>query len=95
MSPKKFLQFLSLDHAKGLLRQSASVAEAAYETGFSGTGRLHDLFVTLEAMTPGEYRHGGAALAISYSLGKARLGNTWWLLRPRASASLCLLMMKN
>jgi AraC family transcriptional regulator of adaptative response/methylated-DNA-[protein]-cysteine methyltransferase len=74
MSPKKFLQFLSLDHAKGLLRQSASVAEAAYETGFSGTGRLHDLFVTLEAMTPGEYRHGGAALAISYSLGESTFG---------------------
>ena len=64
VSPKKFLQYLSLDHAKGLLRQQVSVAEAAHETGLSGTGRLHDLFVTLEAMTPAEYRHGGAALTI-------------------------------
>jgi AraC family transcriptional regulator of adaptative response/methylated-DNA-[protein]-cysteine methyltransferase len=74
VSPKKFLQFLSLDHAKSLLRQQASVADAAYETGLSGTGRLHDLFVSLEAMTPGEYRHGGAALAISYSLGESPFG---------------------
>jgi AraC family transcriptional regulator of adaptative response/methylated-DNA-[protein]-cysteine methyltransferase len=74
VSPKKFLQFLSLDHAKQLLRQHASVAEAADETGLSGTGRLHDLFVTLEAMTPGDYRHGGAALAIAYSFGESPFG---------------------
>ncbi len=74
VSPKKFLQYLSLDHAKGLLRQQVSVAEAAYATGLSGTGRLHDLFVTLEAMTPGEYRHGGAALAIRYSFGESPFG---------------------
>ena len=74
VSPKKFLQFLSLGHAKQLLRQQASVADAAHATGLSGTGRLHDLFVTLEAMTPGEYRHGGAALAISYSFGESAFG---------------------
>ena len=74
VSPKKFLQYLSLNHAKSLLRQQASVAEAAHATGLSGTGRLHDLFVTLAAMTPGEYRHGGAALAISYSLGESAFG---------------------
>jgi AraC family transcriptional regulator, regulatory protein of adaptative response / methylated-DNA-[protein]-cysteine methyltransferase len=74
VSPKKFLQYLSLDHAKSLLRQQVSVAEAAHETGLSGTGRLHDLFVTLEAMTPGEYRHGGAALALSYSFGDSPFG---------------------
>ncbi|MFD2717627.1 bifunctional transcriptional activator/DNA repair enzyme AdaA [Hymenobacter monticola] len=74
VSPKKFLQYLSLDHAKQLLRQQASVAEAAYEAGLSGTSRLHDLFVTLEAMTPGEYRHGGAALAIRYSFGESPFG---------------------
>jgi len=74
VSPKKFLQYLSLNHAKRLLQQSASVAEAADETGLSGTGRLHDLFVTLEAMTPGEYRQGGAALTIHYSLGESPFG---------------------
>jgi AraC family transcriptional regulator of adaptative response/methylated-DNA-[protein]-cysteine methyltransferase len=74
VSPKKILQYLSLDHAKRMLRRQISVAEAAYETGLSGTGRLHDLFVTLEAMTPGEYRHGGAALAIQYSFGDSPFG---------------------
>lgn len=75
VSPKKFLQYLSLGHAKQLLRQQASVADAAHETGLSGTGRLHDLFVTLEAMTPGEYRQGGAALAIAYSFGESLFGS--------------------
>jgi len=75
VSPKKFLQYLSLDRAKHLLRQHASVAEAADEAGLSGTGRLHDLFVTLEAMTPGEYRHGGAALTIAYSFGESPFGS--------------------
>ncbi|ALW86046.1 cysteine methyltransferase [Hymenobacter sedentarius] len=74
VSPKKFLQYLSLDHAKRMLQQQVSVAEAAYETGLSGTGRLHDLFVTLEAMTPGEYRQGGASLAIVYSFGECQFG---------------------
>ena len=74
VSPKKFLQFLSLEYAKGLLRQQVSVAEAAFETGLSGTGRLHDLFVSLEAMTPGEYRHGGAALTIQYSFADSQFG---------------------
>ena len=75
VSPKKFLQYLSLAHAKLLLRQQASVAEAAHATGLSGTGRLHDLFVTLEAMTPGEYRQGGVALAINYGFGESPFGS--------------------
>ena len=75
VSPKKFLQYLSLGYAKLLLRQQASVAEAAYATGLSGTGRLHDLFVTLDAMTPGEYRQGGAALTIRYSFGESLFGS--------------------
>ncbi|MGY2133975.1 bifunctional transcriptional activator/DNA repair enzyme AdaA [Hymenobacter sp. HD11105] len=74
VSPKKFLQYLSLDHAKTLLRQQLSVAEAAYETGLSGPGRLHDLFVNMEAMTPGDYRQGGAALSIAYSFGESAFG---------------------
>jgi AraC family transcriptional regulator of adaptative response/methylated-DNA-[protein]-cysteine methyltransferase len=74
VSPKKFLQFLSLDYAKTLLRQAHSVEATAYETGLSGPGRLHDLFVTLEAMTPGEYRQGGAALTIAYSFGESWFG---------------------
>ena len=63
-----------MGHAKQLLRQQSSVADAAHDTGLSGTGRLHDLFVTLQAMTPGEYRQGGAALAIQYSFDESPFG---------------------
>jgi len=66
LSPKEFLQFLTLDHAKELLSSSTSVLDAAYEVGLSGGGRLHDLFVTHEAMTPGDYKSRGAGLTISY-----------------------------
>src|SRR3712207_3414990 len=60
LSPKAFLQAITLDNAKALLAASASVLDATYEVGLSGPARLHDLFVTHEAMTPGDYRTGGA-----------------------------------
>ena len=60
LTPKAFMQALTLDHAKGLLRDSASVLDAALDSGLSGPGRLHDLFVTHEAMSPGEWKTGGA-----------------------------------
>src|ERR671916_3446510 len=60
LTPKAFLQALTLDGAKGLLAQSASVLDATYAVGLSGPGRLHDLFVTHEAMTPGDFKAGGA-----------------------------------
>ncbi|HXF61727.1 MAG TPA: methylated-DNA--[protein]-cysteine S-methyltransferase [Caldilineaceae bacterium] len=66
ISPKRFLQFLTVNYAKGLLEESRSVLEAAYGAGLSGPGRLHDLFVTLEAVTPGEYKEQGAGLEIAY-----------------------------
>jgi AraC family transcriptional regulator of adaptative response/methylated-DNA-[protein]-cysteine methyltransferase len=59
LTPKAFLQALTLDHARALLRDSASVLDASYEVGLSGPGRLHDLFVTHEAMSPGEWTSGG------------------------------------
>src|SRR5215813_11641629 len=59
LSPKAFLQAITLDNARNLLRDSASVLDAAYEVGLSGPGRLHDLFVTHEAMSPGEWKSGG------------------------------------
>ena len=62
VSPKKFAQFLSLSHAKTQLRQGGSVLDAAHAAGLSGGGRLHDLFVSIEAMTPGAYKRGGAGL---------------------------------
>ena len=63
-SPKKFLQFISLEHAKNLLKEEkASLFDTAYETGFSSTSRLHDLFVKIEGMSPAEYENGEKALA--------------------------------
>src|SRR5437868_11668184 len=68
VTPKQFLQYLSVEHAKGILKQEdASVFNTALETGLSGGGRLHDLFIKVEGMTPGEYRNGGAMLNINYS----------------------------
>lgn len=68
VSPKKFLQYISIQHAKQILSNSqATLFEAAYETGLSGTGRLHDLFIKIEGMTPGEYKNKGENLSINYS----------------------------
>jgi len=66
VSPKRFLQFLTVDHARALLRDSHSVMDAAYETGLSGPGRLHDLLVSVDAVTPGELKTAGAGLTIQY-----------------------------
>src|SRR5262245_44748531 len=74
VSPKKFLQYISLQHAKKLL-QHHSVMETAFETGLSGSGRLHDLFVSIEGMTPGEYKNGGEQLPINYSFAETPFGN--------------------
>jgi len=75
VSPKKFLQYISIQHAKALLKNQASLADASFETGLSGTSRLHDLFVTIEGMTPGDYKNGGETLAIHYSFGETPFGD--------------------
>jgi len=76
VSPKKFLQYVSLEHAKNILRQNKStLSDAAFETGLSGTGRLHDLFINIEGMTPGEYKNGGENLLINYSYAESPFGN--------------------
>ncbi len=75
-TPKKFLQYISLEHAKKLLREEqSSVFDTAYNTGFSGTGRLHDLFTKVEGMTPAEYKNGGKNLSINYSFVESPFGN--------------------
>jgi AraC family transcriptional regulator of adaptative response/methylated-DNA-[protein]-cysteine methyltransferase len=75
ISPKKFLQYLSIDHAKNILKQNkATLADAAFETGLSGTSRLHDLFMNIEGMTPAEYKHGGQSLHINYSFAETPFG---------------------
>jgi AraC family transcriptional regulator of adaptative response/methylated-DNA-[protein]-cysteine methyltransferase len=74
LTPKAFLQALTLDSARNLLRDSASVLDASYEVGLSGPGRLHDLFVTHEAMSPGEWKTGGEGLTISYGFHPSQFG---------------------
>jgi len=75
VSPKKFLQFISVEHAKSLLKEKqATLFDAAFETGLSGTGRLHDLFIKIEGMTPGEFKNGGEALSINYSFAESPFG---------------------
>lgn len=76
VSPKKFLQYISVEHAKRILKnKGATLFDAACETGLSGTGRLHDLFIKIEGMTPGEYKNGGEALTIHYSYAETPFGN--------------------
>jgi AraC family transcriptional regulator of adaptative response/methylated-DNA-[protein]-cysteine methyltransferase len=76
VSPKKFLQYLSVEHAKNILKDKQStLMDAAYETGLSGTGRLHDLFVKIEGMTPGEFKNGGENLSINYSFAESPFGD--------------------
>jgi AraC family transcriptional regulator of adaptative response/methylated-DNA-[protein]-cysteine methyltransferase len=74
LSPKGFLQAVTLDHARGLLTDSASVLDATYELGLSGPGRLHDLFVTHEAMTPGGYKARGEGVTIRYGFHPSPFG---------------------
>lgn len=88
LTPKAFLQALTLDHARTLLRESASVLEAAYEVGLSGPGRLHDLFVTHEAMTPGDYKSGGAGLVLSYGFHASPFGESIVVATERGLAAI-------
>lgn len=75
-TPKKFLQYISIEHAKKLLlQQQATLADTAFETGLSGTSRLHDLFINIEGMTPAEYKNGGKNLQINYSYAESPFGN--------------------
>jgi AraC family transcriptional regulator of adaptative response/methylated-DNA-[protein]-cysteine methyltransferase len=75
-SPKKFLQYISVEHAKKMLKENqASLFETAMDTGFSGPSRLHDLFINIEGMTPGEYKNGGENLNINYSFAESPFGN--------------------
>ena len=75
VTPKQFLQYLSVGYAKEILKTTgSSLFDAALDTGLSGTGRLHDLFIKIEGMTPGEYKNGGAAVDINYSFADTPFG---------------------
>jgi AraC family transcriptional regulator of adaptative response/methylated-DNA-[protein]-cysteine methyltransferase len=88
LTPKAFLQALTLDGARQLLRDSASVLDATYEVGLSGPGRLHDLFVTHEAMSPGEWKTGGEGLTIRFGFHPSPFGSALVMATERGLAGL-------
>lgn len=88
LTPKAFLQALTLDHARRLLRDSASVLDATYAVGLSGPGRLHDLFVTHEAMSPGEWKAGGAGLTLRFGFHPSPFGAALVMATDRGLAGL-------
>lgn len=88
ISPKGFLQAITIVHARALLRDSASVLDATYEVGLSSPGRLHDLFVTHEAMTPGVYKSGGEGLTISYGFHDCPFGRVLLMVTEHGLAGL-------
>lgn len=75
VSPKKFLQYISAEHARELLLKNKTLSDVSFEAGLSGTSRLHDLFVAVEAMTPGEFKNGGENLEISYIFSATVFGD--------------------
>jgi AraC family transcriptional regulator of adaptative response/methylated-DNA-[protein]-cysteine methyltransferase len=92
-SPKKFLQFISLEHAKNLLKEEkASLFDTAYETGLSSTSRLHDLFVNIEGMSPAEYKNGGKSLSINYSFSESPFGN---VIAASTEKGICYMAFEN
>jgi AraC family transcriptional regulator of adaptative response/methylated-DNA-[protein]-cysteine methyltransferase len=88
LTPKAFLQALTLDGARQLLRDSASVLDASYEVGLSGPGRLHDLFVTHEAMSPGEWKSGGEGLTVHFGFHPSPFGKALIMATDRGLAGL-------
>ncbi len=88
VSPKKFLQYLTLEHAKACLAGNASVLDAAYASGLSTPSRLHDLFVSHEAITPGEFRRRGEGLEIAYGWAESPFGNVLILATSRGICGL-------
>lgn len=89
LSPKAFLQAVTLDHAKRLLgREGLPLLETSLELGLSGPGRLHDLFVTHEAMSPGEWKAKGAGLAVRYGFHDSPFGQALVMITDRGLAGL-------
>ncbi|MDD9917634.1 MAG: methylated-DNA--[protein]-cysteine S-methyltransferase [Rhodospirillaceae bacterium] len=88
ISPKQFLKHLTLECAKRSLEASASVLDAAYDAGLSGPGRLHDLFVTCDAVTPGEYKARGEGMTIRYGSHPSPFGDCLLLVTDRGICGL-------
>lgn len=92
ISPKRFLQFLTKEHAKKLLRQSRNLLDTTYETGLTSPGRLHDLFVACEAVTPGEFKNKGAGLIIRYGVHPTPFGSCLLALTDRGICNLSFII---
>ncbi|MBY0381439.1 MAG: bifunctional helix-turn-helix domain-containing protein/methylated-DNA--[protein]-cysteine S-methyltransferase [Xanthobacteraceae bacterium] len=88
LTPKDFMQAVTLDNAKRMLRESASILDTAYDAGLSGPGRLHDLFVTHEAMSPGEWKKGGAGTTLRYGFHPSPFGTAVIVATARGLAGL-------
>jgi AraC family transcriptional regulator of adaptative response/methylated-DNA-[protein]-cysteine methyltransferase len=95
ISPKRFLQFLTKEHARQLLDHSSSVLDATYRSGLSSPGRLHDLFVTMDAVTPGEYKLHGLGLTISYGFHPSPFGECLLALTGRGICGLAFVTLGN
>ena len=88
LTPKSFMQALTLDYTRGLLRGGHSVMDTAFAAGLSGPSRLHDLYVTHEAMSPGEYKSGGAGLDLKFGFHPSPFGEALIIAAPRGLAAL-------
>jgi len=88
LSPKEFVQSITVDHARALLKDAASVLETAHEVGLSGAARLHDLFVSHEAMTPGDYKRRGEGLEMAYGFHASPFGEALLIATDRGLAGL-------
>ena len=75
VSPKKFLQYLNIKYAKEQLLQNYTLSETSFNAGLTGTSRLHDLFIKIEGMTPGEFKNQGKNLTINYSFDQCKFGD--------------------
>ena len=95
ISPKKFLQFLTVEYAKTLLQRAENLLEVTYETGLSSSGRLHDLFVNIEAVTPGEFKSGGDGLTIHYGFHPSPFGNCFLAATEKGICALSFVDQKN
>lgn len=95
VSPKRFLQYLTVENAKKLLRESGSVLDVALEVGLSGPGRLHDLFVSVEAMTPGEFKSLGKDLEVGYGFHATPFGECLLAVTSRGICSLAFVDEEN
>ncbi len=91
ISPKRFLQYLTHEHCRTLLKESRSILDATYEAGLSSAGRLHDLFVTVEAVTPGELRTGGVGLDIRFGIHDSPFGECLVATTPRGVCAVTFL----